>query len=102
MQTLIKQIRTYLNMSQTDFAQQLNVTFATVNRWENGRAVPNKLAQSKIYDLCKAKGVPVCDMTIARMTGEEIAAKLLGNTCGTKGTSCADQLAKAVTMGAAR
>ena len=73
MQTLIKQIRTYLNMSQTDFAQQLNVTFATVNRWENGRAVPNKLAQSKIYDLCKAKGVPVCDMTIARMTGEEIA-----------------------------
>ncbi len=73
MQTLIKQIRTYLNMSQTDFAQQLNVTFATVNRWENGRAVPNKLAQSKIYDLCKLKGVPVCDMTIARMTGEKIA-----------------------------
>lgn len=36
------------------------------------------------------------------MTGEEIASKLLGNTCGTKGTSCADQLAKAVTMGAAR
>ena len=48
MQTLIKQIRTYLNMSQTEFAEQLNVTFATVNRWENGRAVPNKLAQSKI------------------------------------------------------
>lgn len=73
MQTLIKQIRTYLNMSQTDFAQQLNVTFATVNRWENGRAVPNKLAQSKIYDLCKEKGVPVCDMTITRMTGEPSA-----------------------------
>lgn len=73
MQTLIKQIRTYLNMSQTDFAQQLNVTFATVNRWENGRAVPNKLAQSKIYDLCKEKDVPEFDMTIARMTGEEIA-----------------------------
>ena len=73
MQTLIKQIRTYLNMSQTDFAQQLNVTFATVNRWENGRAVPNKLAQSKIYDLCKATGVPVCDMTLNRMTGEKVA-----------------------------
>ena len=73
MQTLIKQIRTYLNMSQTDFAQQLNVTFATVNRWENGRAVPNKLAQSKIYDLCKAKDVPVCDMTLNRMTGEKVA-----------------------------
>ncbi|MCI7334608.1 MAG: helix-turn-helix domain-containing protein, partial [Oscillospiraceae bacterium] len=29
-------------MSQTEFAEQLNVTFQTVNRWENGRAVPNK------------------------------------------------------------
>lgn len=44
MQMLIKQIRTCLNVSQTEFAEQLTVTFTTVNRWENGRAVPNKLA----------------------------------------------------------
>ena len=31
------------------------------------------------------------------MTPEEIASKLLGNTCGFKKTSCADQFAKAVT-----
>lgn len=68
MQTLIKQIRTYLNMSQTEFAEQLNVTFATVNRWENGRAVPNKLAQSKMYDLCKAKSVLVYDMTLKKIS----------------------------------
>ena len=30
------------------------------------------------------------------MTVEEIEAKLLGNTCGPRPTSCADQLAKAV------
>ena len=30
------------------------------------------------------------------MTAREIAAKLLGNTCGGKPTSCADQLARAV------
>ena len=30
------------------------------------------------------------------MKAEEISAKLLGNLCGTRGTSCADQLAKAV------
>ena len=29
-------------------------------------------------------------------TVEQIENKLLGNTCGWKGTSCADQLAKAV------
>lgn len=67
MQTLIKQIRTYLNISQTEFAEQLNVTFATVNRWENGRAVPNKLAQSKMYDLCKEKSIPVYDMTLKKI-----------------------------------
>lgn len=35
------------------------------------------------------------------MTAEQISAVLLGNTCGMKGTSCADQLAKAVTEAAA-
>lgn len=32
------------------------------------------------------------------MKGEEIAEKLLGNLCGNKSTSCADQLAKAVSQ----
>ena len=51
MQKLIKQIRAYLNMSQTEFAEQLNVTLQTVNRWENGRAMPKKLAKSKMFEL---------------------------------------------------
>ena len=67
MQELLKQIRAFLNMSQTEFAEHLSVSFATVNRWENGRAIPNKLAQSRIYELCKEKGVPVYDMTLQRI-----------------------------------
>lgn len=76
MQILIKQIRTYLNMSQTEFAEHLNVTFATVNRWENGRAVPNKLAQSKMYDLCKEKSVPVYNMTLKKIADAAEAVRL--------------------------
>lgn len=76
MQKLIKQIRAYLNMSQTEFAEQLNVTFQTVNRWENGRAVPNKLAQSKMFDFCREKHVPVYDMTLKRIAEESEAIKL--------------------------
>lgn len=76
MQKLIKQIRAYLNMSQTEFAEQLNVTFQTVNRWENGRAVPNKLAQSKMFDFCKEKHIPVYDMTLKRIAEESEAIKL--------------------------
>lgn len=75
MQALIKQIRIHLNMSQTEFAERLNVSFATVNRWENGRAVPNKLAQSKMYDLCMEKSVPVYDMTLRKITEAGAAVK---------------------------
>lgn len=67
MQDLIKKIRLYMNMSQTEFAERLNVTFATVNRWENGRALPNKLAQDKIYHLCKEQRVPVYDMVLEKI-----------------------------------
>lgn len=68
MQTLIKNIREELNMSQTELAEKLNVTFATVNRWENGRTVPNKLAQTKLYEICKENDVPVYDITLNRIT----------------------------------
>lgn len=79
MQKLIKQIRIYLDMSQTELAEHLNVTFQTVNRWENGRAVPNKLAQSKIFDLCKGKNVPVYDITLKKIAEESEAIKLEAN-----------------------
>ena len=36
----IKQIRRQLKMSQQAFAAALGVSFATVNRWENGKAKP--------------------------------------------------------------
>ena len=76
MQKLTKQIRAYLNMSQTEFAKQLNVTFQTVNRWKNGRALPDKLAQSKMFDLCREKQLPVYDMILKKITDESKAMKL--------------------------
>ena len=76
MEALLKQIRNYLNMSQTDFAEHLNVTFATVNRWENGRAIPNKLAQTKIYEICKDNDVPVYDFTLEKIKTTADAMKL--------------------------
>ena len=62
-------------MSQTEFANRLNVTFQTVNRWENGRAVPNRLAQSTMYELCKNKSVPVYEMTLNKIAEAMKAVK---------------------------
>lgn len=67
MRVLMRRIRNYLNLSQTEFAEQLHVTFATVNRWENGHVVPNKLAQSKLYDFCRERSVPVYDMILDKI-----------------------------------
>lgn len=75
MQKLIKNIREYLKLSQADFAEKLGVSFATVNRWENSRAIPTKLAQAKLYDICKERNVPVYDMIIQKITAETAGVK---------------------------
>lgn len=79
MQKLIKNIREYLNISQVDFAEALGVAFATINRWENGRAIPTKLAQAKLYEYCKEKGVPVYDMILQKISAATNEVNLENN-----------------------
>ena len=49
---LIKEIRRQLEISQEDLARELGVSFATVNRWENGRTKPSRLATAQIDAFC--------------------------------------------------
>ena len=67
MKDIIKKIRNHINLSQTEFADWLGVSFATVNRWENGNAVPNKLAQTKLYEICSEKKIPVYEMILDKI-----------------------------------
>ena len=53
----IKAVRLKLHMSQTEFAQLFGVSFATVNRWENGKTTPNYRAQRTFEQLCKEKNI---------------------------------------------
>ena len=50
---LIKRIRSDLLVTQEELAKMLNVTFATVNRWENGLHEPTMTQRRKIRDLCR-------------------------------------------------
>ena len=79
MRKLIKSIREYLGLSQTEFADKIGVTFATVNRWENGRAIPTKLAQSTLYEYCKEHGVPVYQMILEKIKADADAVSLDGD-----------------------
>ncbi|MHB8707558.1 MAG: helix-turn-helix domain-containing protein [Desulfuromonadales bacterium] len=49
----IKEVRQQLGLSQEELAHALGVSFATVNRWENGKTVPSKLAQRQFEQFCK-------------------------------------------------
>ena len=46
-------LRARLNISQEKMAEYFDVAFATINRWENGRAVPSKIHMIQIDELCK-------------------------------------------------
>lgn len=53
----IKAIREELQMTQTDFAKAIHVSFSTVNRWENNKVIPNRMARALILDLCEKRKV---------------------------------------------
>ena len=48
----ILNVRTSLRISQQELAADLQVSYATVNRWENRRTVPNKMTLNVIKHYC--------------------------------------------------
>ena len=62
MRDIIFEIRNRLNASQEELANMIGTSFATVNRWENGHSKPNKAAQLRLYDVCKANNVDFQDI----------------------------------------
>ena len=59
---VVKLVREKLGMSQEDLARALNISFASINRWENGKNRPNKLALSVFLDFCEQQGIPAKEM----------------------------------------
>ena len=49
----IKNTRMKSLLSQEDFAKQLNVSVGTINRWENGKTMPNLIAMKAIKTFCE-------------------------------------------------
>ncbi len=50
-------LRNALNMSQEQLASKLNVSFATVNRWESGNVKPQKAQLMAVEQLMEAAGI---------------------------------------------
>ena len=59
----VKSVRNILNMSQKQLANALNLSFATINRWENSRNAPSKLAQKTFYDFCESNFIDITQLS---------------------------------------
>ena len=58
MENILKDLKEYRlenKLSQKKLAEKLGVTFATVNRWFNGRNYPNEI---QVYHIKKLLGIP--------------------------------------------
>ena len=54
-------IRAELNLSQEALAKELNVSFTSINRWENEKTVPSRKTQMIIDTYCEKKNLKIND-----------------------------------------
>lgn len=57
--TLLRDLRAHLGLTQTQLAERLGVSFATVNRWEGGGSKPQRAQQEAILILARESGLPL-------------------------------------------
>jgi DNA-binding transcriptional regulator YiaG len=53
----IRRLRAKLNISQTELADLLGVSFTSVNRWEKGHHEPTVIAKEKLKQLFKDNSI---------------------------------------------
>ena len=70
MDKLIKTIRQSAGMNQEQFAKALGTTTLSINRWENGKTQPNKMAQTQLFEFCKKNNIDMFDF-IAKQVKRE-------------------------------
>lgn len=56
---ILLKLRARMNLSQEALAEKLNVSFATINRWENEQYKPTKRHIQQIINLCDEVGIKI-------------------------------------------
>jgi type I restriction enzyme M protein len=65
-------------LSQEQLAAKLNVSFATVNRWESGKAKPQKLQAEAIGELAEQAGLSSDSQGVLALNGEPVLRRRRG------------------------
>jgi transcriptional regulator with XRE-family HTH domain len=54
---LVRNLRDHLGLTQEQFAQQLGVSFSTVNVWENGKREPLPFLRRRLLEMAEEAGL---------------------------------------------
>jgi len=54
---IIKKVRAALGITQEELARAISSTLTTVNRWENNKTKPNRMARTILVDFCEKQGI---------------------------------------------
>lgn len=88
MDKLIRKIRQKANMTQEEFANALGTTVLSINRWENGKTEPNKMAQKELLSFCKKHQLDLSDFIVEEVKQPSSDNELIlyhGSKTGIKG-----------------
>lgn len=50
---IVYKIRKQLGIAKEQLAREFNISFFTINRWENSRTVPRRLAKMRLVEFCE-------------------------------------------------
>jgi Predicted transcription factor, homolog of eukaryotic MBF1 len=54
---IVNEIRKQLGITQEQLARELNISFSTINRWENSHTVPSHLAKMRLVEFCEKNSI---------------------------------------------
>lgn len=77
MKVLIKKMRELTGMSQEQFAKELGTSVVSINRWENGKSLPNPMAQQQLYSFCEKHNVDIADIIVDKYRYEHDDDRLI-------------------------
>ena len=60
--SIVKNVMLELSLTQKQLAQALNVSYTTINRWENGHVIPSNLAQKSFFDFCESNFISISQL----------------------------------------
>lgn len=77
MKVLTKKMRELTGMSQEQFAKELGTSVVSINRWENGKSLPNPMAQQQLYLFCEKHNVDIADVIVDKYRYEHDDDRLI-------------------------